>query len=121
MRDRPLRLPGPPLGRPHRDLRGAGDPTHVGALSLDLHLPRCGSLKDKRGAVKPILVGARQRYSVAAAEVGYQDRHQRSLLGMAAVAASPSHVEAVLDQVERFVWSHPEVEVLAAERTWMEA
>ncbi|MGH9062813.1 MAG: DUF503 domain-containing protein [Acidimicrobiales bacterium] len=89
-------------------------------LSLDLHLPSCRSLKDKRAAVKPILVGARQRFSVAAAEVDHQDRQQRALVAVASVASTARHVEEVLDAVERFVWARPDVEVLSAERTWME-
>ena len=30
------------------------------------------------------------------------------------------HVAEVLDSVERFVWSFPEVEVVSAERSWLE-
>lgn len=89
-------------------------------LSIDLRLPQCHSLKDKRGAIKPILVGVRQRFWVAAAEVDHQDRLQRAALAVAAVAGSADHVEDVLDQVERFVWARPDVEVLSAERTWVE-
>ncbi|MGH9070855.1 MAG: DUF503 domain-containing protein [Acidimicrobiales bacterium] len=89
-------------------------------VALDLHLPDCRTLKDKRGLVKPILAGARQRFSVAAAEVDHQDLHQRALIAMAAVAGSAGHVEEVLDQVERFVWSHPELEVISVERSWLE-
>jgi uncharacterized protein YlxP (DUF503 family) len=89
-------------------------------LSIDLHLPVCRSLKQKRTAIKPILVGVRQRFAVAAAEVDHQDRHQRARLGVAAVAASAGHVEDVLDEVERFVWSRPDVEILSADRSWVE-
>jgi uncharacterized protein YlxP (DUF503 family) len=66
-------------------------------------------------------VTARQRFAVAAAEVGHHDRRQRATLAVAAVASSPSHVEDVLDEVERFVWSRPEVEVLSADRSWLDA
>ncbi len=69
--------------------------------------------------IKPILEGARRRFAVAAAEVAHQSRCQRAGLGMAAVATTAGHVGDVLDKVERFVWSHPEVEVLAAERSWL--
>ncbi|MGH9127696.1 MAG: DUF503 domain-containing protein [Acidimicrobiales bacterium] len=89
-------------------------------LSLDLHLPQCRSLKDKRAAIKPILAGSRQRFFVAAAEVGHQDLHQRALVAMAAVASNASHVEKVLDEVERFVWARPDVETISAERAWLE-
>jgi uncharacterized protein YlxP (DUF503 family) len=50
---------------------------------------------------------------VAAAEVGFQDKWQRALLGIAAVSGESRHVTDVLTKVERFVWSFPEVEVLA--------
>lgn len=97
-----------------------GAPVFVLALTIELHLPECQSLKAKRAVVKPIVEGARRRYSVAAAEVGHQDRWQRSSLGFAAVAGTADHVVEVMDDVERFVWSHPEVTVLGAERRWLE-
>ena len=53
---------------------------------------------------------------MAAAEVAHQDLWQRAGLGLAAVAASVGHVDEVLDQVERFIWSNPDVEVLSADR-----
>jgi uncharacterized protein YlxP (DUF503 family) len=78
-------------------------------------------LKEKRAAIKPIVEGIKRRFGVAAAEVAHQDTWQRADLGVAAVAADAGHVEEVLDEVERFVWSHPEVEVLSAARTWVES
>jgi uncharacterized protein len=53
---------------------------------------------------------------VAAAEVDRHDKWQRAALGFAAVAGDGGHVAEVLDRVERFVWSFPEVEVLEAAR-----
>ncbi len=70
--------------------------------------------------IRPMLDGSRHRFGVAAAEVADHDRWQRAQLGMAAVSATASHLEALLDSVERFVWSFPEAEVIAIERTWLE-
>ena len=64
--------------------------------------------------VKPILEGARRRFQVAAAEVGAQDKWQRTVLGFAAVGADPGHFSEVLAGVERFVWSFPEADVLGS-------
>jgi hypothetical protein len=36
------------------------------------------------------------------------------------VAGSASHASEVLDEVERFVWSVPEVQVLDTSRHWLE-
>ena len=81
---------------------------------LDLHLPDCRSLKDKRSVVKSILLGAQGRFAVAAAEVSDQDKWQRAGLGFAAVSSSHGHATQVLDHVERFVLSFPEVDLLDA-------
>jgi uncharacterized protein YlxP (DUF503 family) len=94
---------------------------HAAAVHFDLHLPQAHSLKDKRAIIRPILDGCRRRFQVAAAEVDHQDAWQRAGLGVSAVSASAGHVSQVLDQVERFVWSFPDVEVLAAERVWLGA
>jgi uncharacterized protein YlxP (DUF503 family) len=91
------------------------------ALEVHLHLNDSRSLKAKRQVVKHVVDTARRRYGVAAAEVGAQDLWQRSTLGFAAVAASPRHAEDVIDAVDRFVWSHPEVEVLSTEKHWLES
>ena len=70
--------------------------------------------------VKTVLQGAARRYSVAASEVGHHDKWQRAQFGFAAVAGSESHVREVLDAVERFVWSFPELEVVGSSWRWLE-
>jgi uncharacterized protein YlxP (DUF503 family) len=90
------------------------------ALSLELHLPACRSLKDRRAAVRPILDGVRHRFRISAAEVGFQEKWQRARLGFAVVAGTEGQAVEVMDNVERFVWSFPEVEVGAIERHWLD-
>jgi uncharacterized protein YlxP (DUF503 family) len=87
---------------------------HVSALELDLHLPSCHSLKEKRAVVKAILHGAQNRFGVAAAEVAHQDKWQRASLGFATVSGRAGHADEVLHKVERFVLSFPEVELIDA-------
>jgi uncharacterized protein YlxP (DUF503 family) len=90
------------------------------ALAIDIHLPDSRSLKDRRAVVRPIIDGARHRFRVSAAEVGHQDVWQRARLGFAVVASSQSQATEVIDDVERFVWSFPELEVTSSERWWLE-
>lgn len=93
---------------------------HCCALAIEIQVPASGSLKAKRKVVKHMLETCRVRYRVAVSEVGHQDSWQRSALGFAAVGGSPRQVEDVLDTVERYVWSHPEVEVLEQARFWVD-
>jgi uncharacterized protein len=92
----------------------------VCALRIEIHIPHAHSLKERRAVVKPLTEGIRNRHPVAVAEVGFQDKWQRAALGIAAVGSSEGQVTELLDTVERFVWSWPEIEVGITERTWME-
>lgn len=93
---------------------------HAAVLVMDLHLPACRSLKDRRAVLRPVIEGARHRFSVAVSETGSTDRWQRAEVAFATVGSAPSRVVDALDAVERFVWSFPELEVLTATRHWVE-
>ena len=87
---------------------------------MELHIGASASLKAKRAVIRPILEAAKRRFGVTASEVGHHDLWQRATLGFAAVAPTAGHVEELLDKTERFVWSHPEVEVLSSVRNWLD-
>jgi uncharacterized protein YlxP (DUF503 family) len=95
---------------------------HAAALYVEIHIGESRSLKQKRSVVKHLLETARQRYRVAASEVAHQDLWQLAGLGFAAVSAEAGQVESILDNVnvERFVWSHPEIEVSSSRRHWVD-
>ena len=93
---------------------------YVLSLTADVHVPTARSLKEKRMVVKSIVEGARHRFRVAAAEVGYHDQWQRAELGFAVVAGTAGHAVDVIDEVDRFIWSRPDIEVLSVERRWSE-
>ena len=93
---------------------------YVGALEVEIHLPAVRSLKAKRSVVRHLVEAARQRFGVSASEVAHHDLWQRAGLGFSVVAPSAAHAERLLDQVERFVWSHPEIEVISVERYWLD-
>jgi uncharacterized protein YlxP (DUF503 family) len=92
---------------------------HVASLSVEILIPNAHSLKDKRSVLRPILDGSRHRFAVAAAEVDHQQLWQRATLGFATVSGSARHAGEVLDSVERFVWSFPEVDVTTCQRDWL--
>ena len=93
---------------------------HVAALRITLRIPHSSSLKAKRSVVRHLVETARRRFGVSACEVSDQDRWQLAVLGFAVVAPSASHAGELLDRTERFVWSHPEVEVVDSSRHWVE-
>jgi uncharacterized protein YlxP (DUF503 family) len=93
---------------------------YVAALEVEIHIPATRSLKAKRSVVRHLIEAARQRFGVSASEVAYHDLWQRAGLGFSVVAPSAAHAQKLLDQVERFVYSHPELEVISIDRHWLE-
>jgi uncharacterized protein YlxP (DUF503 family) len=89
----------------------------MAALRLDLRIPACGSLKEKRHVVKALSSGIRSTFEVAVAETGYQDKWQRAELGVAAVSAEGYHLKKVMHSVERFVERWAEVEIIDSDLT----
>ncbi len=90
------------------------------ALEVELQIPESRSLKDKRQVLTSVLDGSRRRFGVSAAEIDHQDLWQRATLGFAAVGSSPRQATEVIDSVDRFIWSFPELEVLGTDRRWLE-
>ena len=93
---------------------------HVGSLRMEVRIPLADSLKARRAVVTPIVEGARRRHHVASADIDGGERHDRAVLGFAAVNGSPRLVTEVLDEVARFVWSFPELEVVDEWRDWLD-
>ena len=89
----------------------------VAVLRLDLRIPACGSLKEKRHVIKTLSNGIRSTCHVAVAETGYQDLWQRTELGVAAVGSEGHHLKKVMHGVERFVERWAEVEIIDTDLT----
>ena len=93
---------------------------HALAYEVTIRIPDSHSLKDRRQVVRSILAVARERFHLSAAEVGGQDTWQRATLGFAVVASEARLAEASIDELERYLWSRPELEIVDSEATWFE-
>lgn len=82
----------------------------VAMVTLRLHLPACGSLKEKRGVTKALIARLRRDLNVSVAEVGGHDAWQRCDLGVAIAAGSEVGARKVAQQVEKMVWRDHRVE-----------
>lgn len=85
---------------------------HVAALRLELHLSDGSTRRRKRRLMEEILDKLRRHFNVSIAEVDADDRPDRSILGVAAVAASGKEAREVLERVAEAVEAHPSVEIV---------
>lgn len=71
----------------------------IGFCRIDLYLPECASLKQKRGVLKGVIARTRNKFNVAVAELDDHDRWQRARLGVVTLANESRYANRVLSQV----------------------
>ena len=57
----------------------------IGFLYLEIHLPYCHSLKEKRKRLNSIKDRFKKKYNIALAELDYQDKWQRTKIGIVTI------------------------------------
>jgi len=79
---------------------GAG---YVGTVSVDLHLPAGGSLKDKRRELRRVKETLARRFGCAVAEVDHHDLWQRARITAAVVGRDASDVGGRVEALSRWL------------------
>lgn len=77
----------------------------VGICTIELRIRESHSLKAKRQVVKSIVTRVKNNFNVAIAEVDYQDKWQRAVLGVAVVSTAHDHANGILSKVVNFIES----------------
>lgn len=71
----------------------------IGFLFLDIHLPYCHSLKEKRKRLQSIRDRFKNKYNVAFAEFEYQNKWQRTGIGIVTLNAEKKVVESLFHKI----------------------
>ena len=87
----------------------------VSVCRLELYLPGCASLKDKRALLRSLLDRLRRKNNLAVAEVEGQDLWQRSVLGLANVNSRKQGAEEAMAKVVRCIEREEDMEVISYE------
>jgi uncharacterized protein YlxP (DUF503 family) len=75
----------------------------VGLCTIQLSLSGHRSLKEKRGALKPLVAYLHREFNVSVAEVGQQDAWQSATLGVAAVSNDHAYVSGLFEKIVRAI------------------
>jgi hypothetical protein len=77
----------------------------VGVARVTFRLHGNRSLKEKRKVVRSIIEKSRHRFNVSVAEVGDQDVHQRTAIGVAVVGSDGRLLNSLLDKIIAYMES----------------
>ena len=90
----------------------------LGTLRIVLQIPQSRSLKTKRQVVKGLKDRLKNRFNISIAEVDDNDLWQRATLGVAIVANEQVFIDQVLESVENYIASNPEVIIVDSEKAF---
>lgn len=76
---------------------------HVIALTVELHIPGCTSLKQKRSRLKPLLARLRREFNVSVAEIDHNDHHQSAVIACVVVSNDARHAQRVLSVIPGWI------------------
>jgi len=89
---------------------------HISVCVIELGIPGCQSLKEKRGRLQPVLARLQSVFGLAAAEIGRQDAHAAAEIACVMVSTAAAHNERVLQSAVRWIEDHrPDVQVVSAQ------
>jgi uncharacterized protein len=71
----------------------------VGLLRIHIHIPGCGSLKEKRSRLKPLLARLHREFNISAAELDLHDVWQDAIIGCALVGTHADYIQRTLQTV----------------------
>jgi len=86
---------------------------HVAALTIELRLPGCHSLKEKRSCMKSLLANIHRHFNVSAAEIDQNDSWQFAVIACVVVSNDQGHTQRVLDGIPSWIESRrPDLQVI---------
>jgi uncharacterized protein YlxP (DUF503 family) len=88
-------------------------PAHVSVLLVELELPACRTLKDKRSTLKSLLIAVQRQFSCSAAELDRLDAPGASVIACALVGNDGRHIQRLLQRIPGWIERRrPDVEVV---------
>lgn len=78
----------------------------IGILTLDIQIPGCLTLKEKRSHVKPLLYRLHREFNVSIAETDYCNRKSEAIITVVMVSSDSKYLQSMLNHVVGFIKHH---------------
>ena len=88
----------------------------IGICTCEIYIFNANSLKSKRSVVKSIIEKSKNRFNISIAEVGENDKWQKSIIAFSTISNSQKIVEETIEKVINFFDSYSEIEIINIKR-----
>jgi uncharacterized protein YlxP (DUF503 family) len=87
----------------------------IGLLTLEIYIPYSHSLKEKRKTLNRVKDRLKKKFNIAFAELEYQNKWQRSKIGLVTLNTQKSMVEKIFQKIIKEIEENIEGEILQKE------
>lgn len=77
----------------------------IGILTMHLSLAACGSLKEKRSRIKPLVTRLHKEFNVSVCELDFQDVWQTAMIGCALINTDSRVIQQTFGKIISFTES----------------
>ena len=88
----------------------------IGICTCEIFIFNANSLKSKRSVVKSIIEKSKNRFNISIAEVGENDKWQKSIIAFSTISNDQNIVEETIEKVINFFDSYSEIEIININR-----
>ena len=88
----------------------------IGICTCEIFIFNANSLKSKRSIVKSIIEKSKNRFNISIAEVGENDKWQKSIIAFSIISNDQKIVEETIEKVINFFDSYSEIEIIKIKR-----
>jgi uncharacterized protein len=110
-------MPGSVLANKENNMINAS--CFVTLLYIELIIPYAQSLKDKRREVRGIKDRISSKFNASVAEVGYQDKWQRTVLAVCLVGNDKSRLLSNTTKIRTLCGESANISILSIEQVWL--
>lgn len=91
----------------------------VSRVRVEFLLPGCTSLKEKRFVLNSLKKRLKNTFNVSVCEIGYQDKWQRSELGLSTVANSRRGADKTVQDIIAFLERETRISLIDTEKEFV--
>ena len=88
----------------------------IGICTCEIFIFNANSLKSKRSVVKSIIEKSKNKFNISIAEVGENDKWQKSIIAFSTISNDQKIVEETIEKVINFFDSYSEIEIININR-----
>lgn len=91
----------------------------IALLTIELFIPLAHTLKEKRSAVRSLKDQIGSRFNASVAEIGYQDKWQRSLIGVCMLNGDKHKLEVDAARIRQLCEEASRIDVVEINQEWL--